>query len=51
MGVVSLVLEVRELVEEMGKEGDVVVMVVGGIVCGKGVVVGLVLGEFVGESY
>jgi nitronate monooxygenase len=51
MGVVSLVPEVRELVEEMGKEGDVAVMAAGGIVCGKGAAAGLALGEFVGESY
>lgn len=47
MGVVSLVPEVKDLVEEMGKTGEVAVMAAGGIVCGQGAAAALALGEFV----
>ncbi|KAK0385029.1 hypothetical protein NLU13_7507 [Sarocladium strictum] len=44
MGVMSLVPEAKEAVEEMGKDKDVVVIAAGGIVCGKGAAAALALG-------
>jgi nitronate monooxygenase len=43
-GVVALVPEVRDLVDQMGKGGEVTVLAAGGIVDGRGVVAGLSLG-------
>jgi len=46
-GVVVVVPEVRDLVVEMGKGGEVAVVAAGGIVDGRGVVAGLSLGMFI----
>ena len=45
-GIVALVPEVRNMVDQMGKGHEVAVLAAGGIVDGRGVVAGLSLGEF-----